>query len=53
MSIIIILQNYVNNNPNLPVVDPLDVVCKLMDRITANDLLEKVRTMENENGKSN
>jgi len=44
-------KNYVNNNPNLPVVDPLDVVCKLMDRITANDLLEKVRTMENENGK--
>jgi len=44
-------KNYVNNNPSLPILDPIDVVCKLMDRITANDLLEKVRTMENENGK--
>jgi len=44
-------KNYVNNHPNVPIVDPLDVVCKLMDRITANDLLEKVRIMEKENGK--
>ncbi|ORX83571.1 inositol 1, 3, 4-trisphosphate 56-kinase [Anaeromyces robustus] len=44
-------KNYVKNNPNIPILDPLDVVCKLMDRITSNDLLEKVRTMEKENGK--
>jgi len=35
----------------MPVLDPLDVVCKLMDRITANDLLEKVRETQKEKGK--
>jgi len=44
-------KNYVNNNPNVLILDPLNVVCKLMDRITANDLLEKVRKVERERGK--
>jgi len=35
----------------MPVLDPLDVVCKLMDRITANDLLKKVREKQKEKGK--
>ncbi|ORX44524.1 inositol 1, 3, 4-trisphosphate 56-kinase [Piromyces finnis] len=43
-------ENYVKNNPNTPVLDPLEVVCKLMDRITANDLLEKVRKTQEEKG---
>jgi len=45
-------KNYVDSHPNIPVLDPLDVVCKLMDRITANDLLEKVRNEEEGKGKA-
>lgn len=44
------VKDYIAEHPEIPIFDPLNVVCKLMDRITANDLLNSVIKQKKESG---